>query len=179
VVSGHNWQGEERFPPAGFAGAGVRAGQAMAGRRVKAIEGQWSGGAPGACLYYPLWFVGMSVRWKRLFGKAREEAITICVDAVRGVALRTDGVPDAVEREVPDEAVMAATVNREEALSRAEELARWWARTRLHSWWAPVTRADEVTLLHKVYVLERVQGRTLVKDSVTGETGPLPEGSPA
>jgi hypothetical protein len=105
--------------------------------------------------------------------RRRNECVYVCVDAVRGVASRADTMPRALEVDVPEDNILPATLGESEAVSKAESLVRWWARTRLFSWWAPSVSVGEPRLYHKPYLVEPVPGGRALKDTLSGETTPL------
>jgi hypothetical protein len=127
----------------------------------------------GEEVYYPLWFLRLSASWRRLFLPRRADSILVCVDAVRGVSHRADVLPSSAEMEVPESAVIPLKVDRGAAEAAARELGSWWARARLFSWWAPEIRVSEFHLLYKVYIIEDGASGGRLRDSVTGEAGPL------
>jgi hypothetical protein len=127
----------------------------------------------GEAVYYPLWFLRVSASWRRLLLPGRTDEILVCVDGVRGVSHRADALPSSLEVEVPESAVIPLKLDEEAAAACARELASWWARARLFSWWAPEIRVSASHLLHKVYIIENGVSGRLLRDSVTGETGAL------
>jgi hypothetical protein len=141
--------------------------------RIKAI-GSFDGAERGAArAYYPLWFIEVSVSWRRLFMARRTELITVCVDGVRGVAARADGTPQTSELEVYGDEVLPFDVGADAALEKAESLAKWWARTRLFSWWGPSVTPGPCRLYHKPYVVDRHESGFVLRDPASGEVLPL------
>lgn len=105
--------------------------------------------------------------------KSRTECTWVCVDAVRGVAHRVDSLPNAVEMDVAEEEILPMEFDEACAQDKAGALARWWARTRLHSWWAPAIKLEDCSLYHKAYAIEEDSSGRLLRDTVSGERASL------
>ena len=136
---------------------------------IQAISVPEENAPRSSCIYYPLWFVQFAVSWRRLLFPKRRESVWVCVDGVRGVAHRVDVFPPTSTLRVADSDILPLVVDRGDALKKARVLVDWWARTRLFTWWSPVSGQREIHLLHKVYLIERESSRKVLRDSVTGE----------
>ena len=141
--------------------------------RIRVISVPQAACRASSFIYYPLWFVQLSISWRRLFLQERREEIWVCVDGVRGIAHRADVIPNTTTQTVSDADILPLNIDEESAFKKARALADWWARTRLFAWWTPVIEQGESHLIHKVYLVERGESGEILRDSVTGEEGSL------